>query len=138
MWEDFFPLMLSLGFVIALIFLTAWILKKMNKRSGSLGIYGKKNSMNIVECLPITADKQIIIVKVGGKNLLLGVSPAGINLISELGADDMEIIEQQSLEGANAELSFKSIFDGIKNLKNPKNIHEKGEEVNLFDLKKDE
>lgn len=138
MLEEFFPLVLSLGFVIGLIFLTAWLLKKMNKQNGTFGVYGKNNSMKIVECLPISTDKQLLIVSVGGKNLLLGVSPAGVNLVTELNAEDMEIINLQALEGKNTELDFKSILGGIKNLKNPKNFHDKGEEVNLFDPKKDE
>ncbi len=126
MLEDFLPLALSLGFVIALIFLTAWLLKKMNKRNGAMGFYGKNNSMTVIDCLPIAADKQLLIVNAGGKNLLLGVSPAGINLISEFDENDMEIINAQISAGENSQMSFKSVFDGIKNLKNPKNFQDKG------------
>ncbi len=74
---------LALAFVIGLVFLSAWLLKKISVGKMITG-HSAKGNMKILDktCL---GDKQyLMVVFVEEKYLLLGVTPQSISLVSEL------------------------------------------------------
>lgn len=71
-------LLFGLVFMIALIYALAIIAKKTN--IGQM----KTPGMKVVSVLPLTNREKIMLVDVGGTQLLLGVTAQSINLIKEL------------------------------------------------------
>ena len=111
--DDFFLVLFSLLGVIGLIFLTYYGARWMNKkfRPGGQGFNSSKG-IKIVECVGIASDKQLIIVTVGKKSMLLGVTPTAVNKICDLDNDDMSVIEKASADAADSSFlnSFKKAF----------------------------
>lgn len=88
-----FSVVLALLGVVALmlgvIYLMKWLGTRINGGRGKGGI-------RIAACTGVGQDKQIIAVRAGGKNLLIGVTQGSVSLICELSEADMEEIENGS------------------------------------------
>lgn len=84
------PVFLALVGVIALMMGAVFVMKWLNNRiSGSRPSSGLK----IITSVGVGQDKAIMAVKAGKKNLLVGSSSGGINLICELDEEDMSLIQ---------------------------------------------
>lgn len=75
--------------VIGLIFLTYFGAKWLNKKFRYNGISGSSNGIKVIECIGIAQDKQLMVVSVGKKNMLLGITPAAVTKICDLDEDDI-------------------------------------------------
>lgn len=84
------PVVLTLLGVVALMLGVLYLMKWLNTR-----ITGGKDrkGIKISSCIGVGQDKSVMAVRAGKKNLLIGVSQAGINLLCELSEEDMELIE---------------------------------------------
>lgn len=67
---------------VSLVFLVIWLLRK----SGSLGLINK-GELAIVTGLPLSMREKLVLVRVGEKQLLLGVSAGRIDKLMELEGD---------------------------------------------------
>ena len=87
---EFIPVVLALLGVVALMLGVLYLMKWLNTR-----ITGGKDrkGIKISSCVGVGQDKSVIAVRAGKKNLLIGVSQGGINLLCELSEEDMELIE---------------------------------------------
>ena len=70
-----FQVLLSLLFVIAVIYLFAWYLRR-HQSSG-----GFDQKMSIIAVLSVGARERVVLVQLAEKQLLLGVSPGRVNLL---------------------------------------------------------
>ncbi|WP_148862341.1 flagellar biosynthetic protein FliO [Marinobacter fonticola] len=88
--------LLSLGAglvaVIALIFGCAWLVKRMN---GLTGI--NSQAMRIVSVLSVGARERIVLVDVGGTQILLGITPSAIRTLHVF--DEPVVTESGRVEG---------------------------------------
>lgn len=92
---EYFKVILSLVGIVILILATyfgvKWMTRKVQTRPGSI--------IKVVERVNLTQDKSIVIVTVGEKCMLLGVSPAHVEKIEDLDKDEITSIQKmQSLE----------------------------------------
>lgn len=71
----FFALLLVLGLIVGL----AWLLRRL-PGSG----FRPADSLKVVASLQLGAKERAVVVEVGGRQLLLGVTPAGISRLHEL------------------------------------------------------
>lgn len=90
---------MSLALVIGLIYLSAYIYKKLTnvtskKINNTKDDVINKNKLNIISSLPLGSNKSLYVVEVSGKTLLLGVCENNISLIKELGQKEL-IIENE-------------------------------------------
>lgn len=69
-------IMMPLLLVIVLIFALAWIVKKMNIGTTNLG-----QGITVIASAPLSSQARICLVKVGEKDILLGVTNQQISLI---------------------------------------------------------
>ncbi len=95
-------LIVSLLGVVGLIFLTYYGVRWLNKKVPMSGA----RSIKILERAPIAQDKTLVIVKVGEKHMLLGVSAQHIEKIADLDAGDIVPVK----EGEFVQGSFKEIL----------------------------
>ncbi|NNC65945.1 MAG: flagellar biosynthetic protein FliO [Gammaproteobacteria bacterium] len=70
---------MSLGVVVALIVVVAWLLRR-----SPLGAFARANGpLKVVATLPLGPKERLILVESEGSRLLLGVAPSGIFTLNE-------------------------------------------------------
>lgn len=89
---------LALIFIIAIIVACAWLLKRMGG-----GGFQKSAGIEVKASHMLGAKERLVIVKVDGRHLLLGVTPQSINKLDEL-SDDCITVE------APTQMSFQDAF----------------------------
>lgn len=104
-------LVLGLGLIIGLIFALSWLVRRM----GQGGLL-TSNQMKIVAAMPLGTRERIVVIEVGGQQLLLGITATKINTLhvfpepiidsqqvagqSEFGKKLMAILQQKSVPQA--------------------------------------
>lgn len=89
--DSWLRMSLALGFVIGLIFISAWLLKKMSK-GGFWENQANSGQIQVLTRTPLGDKRYLMVVAIAEKTLLLGVTPQNITLLSEL--DGFEIKDQ--------------------------------------------
>ncbi|WP_062262691.1 flagellar biosynthetic protein FliO [Endozoicomonas arenosclerae] len=65
-----------LFFVILLIFALAWIVKKLNIGTPAIG-----QGIKVISSIPVSSQARVCLIRVGEKDILLGVTNQQVNLI---------------------------------------------------------
>ena len=78
---------LALAAVVALIYAIAWFIKRKQGMQGLSNI-----PMKTIGVLPMGMKEKIILIEVGGKQILLGMTPSNINTLATF---DEPIIEEK-------------------------------------------
>ena len=107
---EYLMIFASLLGVIGLIFLTYYASRWLNKKFNFGSTYGAKSSIKIVEYTTVAQDKQLIIVSVGGKYMLLGVTPGSISKICDLDDYEIPIDESSKSDESSFMANFKRAF----------------------------
>ena len=68
--------MLALGFIVALILGSAWLLKRLNLVQNSTNTHFK-----VLSSMPMGRKERLLLIEVDGVKLLLGVSAGAINVL---------------------------------------------------------
>lgn len=97
--------------IVGLIFLafaaTGWLRKRLG--TGGFGSAGR--SLRIRECVSIAQDKQLMIVTVGSKTMLIGVTTNAVNKICDLDEEDITAADTENPEGSGGfAQSFRKAF----------------------------
>ncbi|EJL6858708.1 flagellar biosynthetic protein FliO [Vibrio cholerae] len=82
----------SLLFVIALILLLAWLLKRMR-----VPAFGQQKGLSIIKQLPVGTRERVMIIQVGEEQYLIGVTTQSIQLLAKL---DNPLIQEELLATA--------------------------------------
>ncbi|HGS4674114.1 flagellar biosynthetic protein FliO [Vibrio paracholerae] len=77
----------SLLFVIALILLLAWLLKRMR-----VPAFGQQKGLSIIKQLPVGTRERVMIIQVGDDQYLIGVTTQSIQLLAKL---DNPLIQEE-------------------------------------------
>lgn len=96
-YADILQWILALLFVLALFAIFVWLLRK----SGNLTLVGK-NQLSIVTGLSIGVREKLVLVKVGEKQLLLGVTPGRIDKLLELEGESRLFQDQPPIDNTAA------------------------------------
>ncbi len=83
-----FKIFAALLFILGLIFLLSYIMKKIKMKNG--GLLNSK-FIKIISRYPLGERKYLYIVKIGEETLLLGITPQSVNYIKELNLKDEEM-----------------------------------------------
>ena len=83
-WAGYFQAIGVLFFIIALLWLALWYLK----RKGGLRLLGVNNDLRVENRVPLGSKKSLLVVRFLNKRLLLGVTDQRITLLTELAIDD--------------------------------------------------
>lgn len=75
------PMILALAFVLALIPLAVWVMKKLGAAQPALA---QAAGLKVVAQLPLGARERVVVLEAGDRWLLLGVTAAAINRIGTL------------------------------------------------------
>ncbi|MCM1382626.1 MAG: flagellar biosynthetic protein FliO, partial [Muribaculaceae bacterium] len=78
-----------------------------NKRLGGGGFGGSRKMIKIIECTGVAPDKQLMIIEVGSKCMLIGVTPNSVNKICDLDREDIELYgSDDTVPAASAQAGF--------------------------------
>lgn len=111
--SDFFHMLFTLGFVLILIFVSVWVLKKiLRSRMHNLN---KTNGIKILERRPLNPKASLYLVDILGKGVVISESPSGIQLITEFPPDVkvdalFEQIQEENYSPSTLKESFLSKF----------------------------
>ena len=75
------PMLLAFGLVLALLALLPWLLRRFGHNPSSLA---QGAALKVVSQLPLGPRERIVVVEVGGRWLLLGVTAGAINRVGSL------------------------------------------------------
>lgn len=104
---DLIQVIAPLFMVIVLIFILAWMVKKMNR---SLPAMGK--DIEVLASTPLSSQSRLCLIRVAGKDMLIGVTPGQI---SHLQTFDQPVIKQ---EQSPPPASFSEQFSKLLTRKN--------------------
>lgn len=97
--------------MVVLILILAFV---MTKRIGKGAIrYQNSSNMKVLERVLLGQDKSLLIVQVGSKYCLIGVTQSGIQLLMELQEEDVPHLSSQAQENHLTDFQmsqFKEIF----------------------------
>jgi len=85
-----------IGVLVAVLLSAYYVTKFLAKKGKRLT---QSKHIKVIDQIYLSTDKQIALIKVGGKNLLVGITPQNINLISQV---DEEIIDETQKAGNEA------------------------------------
>ena len=100
-YADVLQWVFALIIVLGIFAVFIWLLRK----SGSLSITGK-SQLAIVSGLSLGMREKLVLVKVGDKQLLLGVTPGRVDKLLELEGDS-RLFQQQTDSGERREFAKK-------------------------------
>ncbi len=116
MFSEVFTVICALLGIIGLIFLAFWASAWLRKRFGTGGFGSAGRIIKIREFIGIAQDKQLMIVTVGKRNMLIGVTPGAVSKICDLDEEDITAAEDDSIPAeAGFMQSFKKAFAERKN-----------------------
>lgn len=82
--------------------------------------------IKIIECTGVAPDKQLMIVEVGNKRMLIGVTPNSVNKICDLDEDDILLYENSdTVPAVPAESGFMRSLKKAFSERNKENIQNK-------------
>ena len=97
---------LSLGLVLALIFATAWIARRMRGLNRA-----STDAMGVISTLPLGQKERAVLVRVGKQQILLGVAPGRVTTLHVLTEPvDVTTPPVSSGPGSAEKPSFKALL----------------------------
>jgi len=106
-FSEVFTVVCALLGVVGLMFLAFWAAGWLRKRFGSGGFGSANRAVKIRECTGIGQDKQLIIVTVGSKTMLLGVTPNAVTKVCDLEEEDIAALTEESPQQGGFAQSLK-------------------------------
>jgi len=115
--NDFFKMIYNLGIVLALIVAFAWVyarVKGVNPAAILTGNFAEKdlNRFNVISSSTLGQGKDIHLVEINGKHLVIGSTSNNINLLTEMTPEEVEKLRQEKAN-APAEDPIESLFPEI-------------------------
>ncbi|MDE5859328.1 MAG: flagellar biosynthetic protein FliO [Oscillospiraceae bacterium] len=111
MFSEVFTVICALLGIIVLMFLTYFAARWLNKHFNMGGFSSGQRSVKIIECISIAQDKQLMVITVGRKNMLIGVTPNSVTKICDLDEEDLLAAESEDNPAESGFMqSFKKVF----------------------------
>lgn len=102
-------IMMSLAFIILIIFIGAWMLKRLGKVNGLVS-----KDMRVLGNMAVGQRERVLLLQVGKEQLLIGVTSSRISLLHEL-KEPIEVQESAPMNSAFAQ----RLQEAIANRKKP-------------------
>ncbi|WP_367605695.1 flagellar biosynthetic protein FliO [Legionella sp. W05-934-2] len=100
---EWLRMMIGLGFVIVVIFLLSWILKRVQTAG-----FASNSTIKLLTGLSLGGREKLMMVEVNGRFLLLGVAQGSVSLVYDFGTEKPESLERSQKS------SFANIFNAAK------------------------
>ena len=87
--SNFISVFLSLAVVLALIVLVGWVMKRMQRIQR-----GGTTLLEVVDVLPVGPKEKILLLRAGGRHLLVGITPGQLSTLGTL--DSATILDKEA------------------------------------------
>ncbi len=104
---DPFTVVFGLLFIVALIFIIAWVLRRFGAVSMAHG-----QAMKIISVLPVGSREKVLLIDVAGQQLLLGVAPGRV---SHLQSFDQPVVSPSTAGPNEFTLKIKQLLQTADN-----------------------
>ncbi|OGW15712.1 MAG: flagellar biosynthetic protein FliO [Nitrospirae bacterium GWA2_42_11] len=103
-YSSFFKMILALGVVLALLFISLYIFKRFLGKK--MGIKGQNQDIRVITNAYIGSKKSIALVEVSGEKIVVGITPNHITMLTRLGKDGefKGILEEQISSNEKTEI----------------------------------
>ncbi|WBA81120.1 flagellar biosynthetic protein FliO [Endozoicomonas sp. GU-1] len=88
---DLFQVVMPMLMVVSLIFALAWLVKRLNPKLPAMG-----KIFELLSSAPLTNQSRLTLVRVSGKDLLIGITPNQITLLKDF---DAPVVERSQTKG---------------------------------------
>nr|MDT0253584.1 flagellar biosynthetic protein FliO [Endozoicomonas sp.] len=88
---DLFQVVMPMLMVVGLIFVLAWLVKRINPKLPAMG-----RDIELLSSTPLSKQSRLSLVRVGGKDILIGITPQTITLIK---AFDEQVVNKANEKG---------------------------------------
>jgi flagellar biosynthetic protein FliO len=114
--SQFVNMLLTLGFVLLLIFASVWLLKKLMR--SRLQTMNRANGIKILERRPLNPKACLYLVDILGKGVVISESPAGIHVVTEFaeGIDVEALLDEQMQEKEPSTTLSQTVTGTLKKL----------------------
>lgn len=124
-----FTVLFTIILFVIILYLAYLTTRYIGKKYSAFGGVNGKN-IKVIDRMAVSQDKLLMIVKAGGKTMLIGVSKDHMEFLSELDESQLTASEDGASEEAPLTPDFVSAFktvlsDKMKNLKAKENKDEK-------------
>ncbi len=100
---DLFQVVMPMLMVVSLIFILAWLVKRFNPKLPAMG-----KDIELLSSTPVSNQSRLSLVRVAGKDLLIGITPTTISLLKDF---DAPIIDRTNVKGqADLAEQFKKLL----------------------------
>ncbi len=107
-----FKLLLSMVLIVGLIYLSTFLIKKVNTRAAGGGTVG--DTIKIIGRTFLSPKQALYLVKIGERYAVLGATENNINMIRELSGSEAEYFKNTKKNPAGpAGSKFAAIFKGL-------------------------
>ncbi len=92
---DLFQVVMPMLMVVSLIFVLAWLVKRFNPKLPAMG-----KDIELLSSAPVSNQSRLTLVRVSGKDILIGITPSQITLLKDFDApvvDRSHVKEQADL-----------------------------------------
>ncbi len=104
-------MLLTLGVILFLAYLCTRHLSRW--KLASMGLSGQQTGIETLDQCLLGNDARLLLVKVGEKHLLLGVSSAGVQTLAELSEHDIETWRQEGKAQSKQNPNFRTAFSEV-------------------------
>jgi flagellar biogenesis protein FliO len=111
MVDAFLNMLFSLGFIVLLLLLAGWFLKRILKTKMTQANEGSR--IKIIERRGLAPKSNVYLLDVGGKGLVVGESSAGLQTLMEVNLEDIQAKTSLKEEREEpARFSFSQLLQG--------------------------
>ncbi len=108
-----FKVFLALLFILGLIFLLSYIMKKVNMKNGGLL---NSSMIKIISRYPLGERRYLYIVKIDKETILLGVTPQTVNYIKSLELNEESVNSKHNEKSGSFFNIFKEKLKEVKSV----------------------
>jgi flagellar protein FliO/FliZ len=100
-------MMLALGLVLALVFAAAWVMRRLRVAQGQ-----SAHGIQIVSQVSLGARERAVVIRVAGRDLLLGVAPGNVRtlLVIEPTGEQSAVLVDTSVAESGNRPSFRELL----------------------------
>lgn len=100
---DLFQVVMPMLMVVSLIFVLAWLVKRFNPKLPAMG-----KDIELLSSAPVSNQSRLSLVRVAGKDLLIGITPTNITLLKDF---DAPVVDRTNVKGqADLAEQFKKLL----------------------------
>lgn len=108
-WSTIWLILIMVAVIVGAYFTTKFISKKSGRMM-------RGRYINVIDRLSVARDRQILLIEVAGKVMLIGISNQTVNILETFEKDEVDFADEKTqTDGKSAFSKFTNFFSNAKN-----------------------